>query len=176
MNIRSAASYDADAIRKIHLAAFGEDEAEIVSQLAVDLLSQETTPPTLSLLAEINDSVIGHVAFSPVTIDDNKSFLGYILGPLAVLPEYQGQGAGSELVKQGIEQLSATETHIIFVYGDPQYYSRFGFDTETAEQFITPYELEYSFGWQARLLNEYDIGETPVKVSCVPALAKPELW
>ncbi|MBT8440301.1 MAG: N-acetyltransferase [Gammaproteobacteria bacterium] len=176
MNIRPASSYDAHTIRKIHLAAFPQEEAGLVAKLATDLLSEQTTPPTISLLVESNNSAIGHVAFSPVTIDNNRDFQGYILAPLAVVPDYQKHGIGSKLVEAGIEQLSDTNTHIIFVYGDPRYYSRFGFTAETAEHFITPYRLEYPAGWQALILKAYASEDASITINCVRSLQKPALW
>lgn len=79
----------------------------MVSQLAVDLLSESTVPPTISFVAETDHSVAGHVAFSPVRIAKREDCLAYILGPLAVQPDHQKQGVGSMLVEYGIQQLLA---------------------------------------------------------------------
>jgi putative acetyltransferase len=176
MNIRRASSHDAEAIKKIHLAAFPQEEAGLVAKLATNLLSEETSPPIISLLAESDSCAIGHVAFSPVTIDNNANFQGYILAPLAVLPDHQKHGIGSKLVEHGIEQLSGTNTRIFFVYGDPQYYSRFGFNTETASHYMTPYRLQYPTGWMALTLNDHVIEEADITIGCVKALQKPALW
>jgi len=175
MNIRTATSEDADSIKKIHMAAFPDEEAGLVATLAVDLLSEKTAPSTLSLLAENHTCVIGHVAFSPVTTDDDN-FQGYILAPLAVLPGYQKHGVGSKLVEYGIEKLSDTGAHMIFVYGDPRYYSKFGFNAEKAERFITPYKLEYPSGWQALILKEHASEETSLIINCVTPLQNAALW
>jgi putative acetyltransferase len=67
MRIREATLSDGDAIRRTHLSAFDADEREIVAKLAVDLLSEGTTPPTIALVAEIGGDAIGHVAFSGST-------------------------------------------------------------------------------------------------------------
>lgn len=176
MNIRPARQLDTEAIKKVYLTAFPDAEAEIVSKLAIDLLSEETTPPVLSLLAESHDVIIGHICFSPITSNYSKSLQGYILAPLAVLPDYQGQGVGSDLVRHGIKRLSDTETQAIFVYGDPKYYSRFGFTAQAAIQFSTPYKLQYPFGWLALTVNNYSIEEGPVTINCVAALQYPALW
>ena len=70
--IQTASYRDRADVRDVHLSAFDDDEREIVSKLAVNLLSEETTPQTISLVAEIEGAVVGHVAFSPVTIGTNE--------------------------------------------------------------------------------------------------------
>ena len=95
--IRVATSLDRDDIRDVHLCAFPEDENQLVATLATSLLSEETNPETIALVADVGGVVVGHVAFSPVTADTNKNWLGYILAPLGVKPEYQKSGIGSKL-------------------------------------------------------------------------------
>jgi len=158
------------------LCAFPEGEKQIVSTLAVNLLSEETSPKTISLIAEADGAVVGHVAFSPVTINDNKSWKGYILAPLGVKPEYQKRQIGSKLIGSGMEQLSKMGVNVLFVYGDPNYYGKFGFDADTASRYLPPYELQYPFGWQAITLNEDVFTESTAKISCVDSLNDQELW
>jgi len=176
MHIRIATNLDRDDVHSVHWSAFAEGERGIVSKLAVDLLSEETTPQTISLVAETEGAVVGHVAFSPVTIGSNKNFQGYILAPLGVNPEYQKRRIGSKLIESGMQQLSRMGVGILFVYGDPKYYSRFGFSVDAAERYIPPYELQYPFGWQGIALNECSTGKSPVKITCVTSLCDPALW
>ena len=88
MKIRKATQNDADAIRSVHVAAFPEGERDLISDVAVAMLFEEASPPVLSLVAEVEDTIIGHVTFSPVTSRDTKEHLGYILAPLAVSPSH----------------------------------------------------------------------------------------
>ena len=127
MHIRMAISLDQDNIHSVHWSAFAEGEREIISKLAVNLLSEETTPQTISLVAETEGAVVGHVAFSPVTIGTDENYQGYILALLGVKPDYQKQRIGSQLIKSGMQRLSTMGVDILFVYGDPKYYGRFGF-------------------------------------------------
>ncbi|MBT3967608.1 MAG: hypothetical protein HOD58_00485 [Gammaproteobacteria bacterium] len=69
MNIRAATIVDSDAIRNIHLNAFPESESALVSKLAVELLNVATRPEVMHWVAEVDGVVVGHVAFSPVTVD-----------------------------------------------------------------------------------------------------------
>ncbi|MEN8806319.1 MAG: N-acetyltransferase [Desulfobacterales bacterium] len=174
--IRVATSLDRDDIREIHLCAFPEGEKRIVSTLAVNLLSEETNTKTLSLVAEADGAVVGHIAFSPVTVNNNKSWKGYILAPLGVKPEYQKRHIGSKLIESGMARLSKMGVNVLFVYGDPNYYEKFGFDADTASGYSPPYELQYPFGWQAIILNEGVFTKSSVKISCVEPLHDPELW
>ena len=81
---------------------------------------------TLSLVAEIDGRVVGHVAFSPVIISDGtKDWYG--LGPVSVLPEYQKQGIGNSLINEGLSLLKQLGSQGCALVGDPNYYIRFGF-------------------------------------------------
>ena len=176
MHIRLATSLDRCDIHNVHWFSFAEGEREIVSKLAVNLLSEETIPQTISLVAESEDTVIGHVCFSPVTIDNSENFQGYILAPLGVKPDYQNRCIGSKLIERGMQQLSEMGVNILFVYGDPKYYSKFGFSVSAAERYIPPYNLQYPFGWQGIVLNETSTGKSSIKIACVTSLCDPALW
>lgn len=176
MPVRIATSPDRDDIRAVHLAAFDEGEREVIAKLAIDLLSEETTPRTISLVAEIDGAVVGHVVFSPVTIKNGEKVLGYILAPLGVKPGYQKRHIGSELVKGGMERLSGMGVDTVLVYGDPGYYGRFGFGAEAAARFIPPYKLQYPFGWLGIVLNDRISVDSPAKITCVTSLSDPSMW
>lgn len=176
MHIRIATKIDRDDIHNVHWSAFAEDERETVSKLAVNLLSEETTPQTISLVAESDGVVVGHVAFSPVAIDNNEKFQGYILAPLGVKPEYQKRHIGSKLIECGVQQLSRVEADMLFVYGDPAYYSKFGFSVDAAVDYTPPYKLQFPFGWQGLALNDHSTEKSPVKIACVTSLCDPALW
>ena len=90
--------------------------------------------------------------------------------------EYQNRSIGSTLIKNGIHRLLEMEVNILFVYGDPQFYSKFGFSADTASKYYPPYEIQYPFGWQAISLKECNDINTPVKITCVESLSDPKLW
>jgi len=81
---------------------------------------------TVSLVAEIGGRVVGHIAFSPVTISDGSDGW-YGVGPLSVLPEFQMRGIGKSLVYRGLSSLTALGAKGCVLVGDPRYYERFGF-------------------------------------------------
>ena len=174
--LRLASGRDREDIRRLHLRAFTGDEGRMVSTLAVDLLNLETDPDTFSLVAETDGTLTGHVAFSPVAIDKGRSGQGYILAPLAVLPENQRRGIGNALVENGLQRLTKSGVKMVFVYGDPAYYGRFGFKADLASGYLPPYPLAYPFGWQALKLNEDGSETAVVRISCVAPLCDPGLW
>ncbi|MDR1450199.1 MAG: N-acetyltransferase [Propionibacteriaceae bacterium] len=81
---------------------------------------------TISLVAEQDSQIVGHIAFSPATISDGTAGW-HTLGPLSVLPEFQRQGVGSALVRKGLVQLKELGASGSVLVGNPDYYPRFGF-------------------------------------------------
>ena len=172
--VRKASPADLEAIRSVHLSAFPAEERGPIADLAIRLLTESSDPETLSLVAEQHGEVLGHTAFSPVFVEEKCT--GYILAPLAVVPDRHGEGIGSLLVSHGIEQLQQAGAAMVFVYGDPDYYGRFGFDADQAAAYRAPYPLQYPFGWQLRVIGEVSQPAYPVTLACVEALQTPALW
>ncbi|WP_036489445.1 GNAT family N-acetyltransferase [Myxosarcina sp. GI1] len=175
MQIREANIKDSEGIKNLYLQAFDNSEAELVSDVAVNLLQETATINIVSLVAIDNDAIISHVAFSPVFLDSTNEHFGYILAPLAVLPTHQRNRVGSTIVRHGLDNISSLGSFIVFVYGDPKYYSRFGFKTELARNFTPPYTLEYPEGWQVMKLNSIVFPEGG-KFKCVNSLNDSKLW
>lgn len=176
MQIRPARNDEAEAIRQVYLDAFGEDEREAVACLASDLHAVAAQPGFLGLVAEKEGKIVGHVVFSPVTVGGDTGILCFILAPLAVSPAHQGAGIGTRLVKEGIRLLTGSGADLVFVYGDPDYYGRFGFRLETAEGFRPPHPLNYPHGWLALRTNEARPLPGATDITCVAPLDRPELW
>ena len=130
--IRPEEPRDIEAVRRVNQLAFGRDaEARIVDAL------RDAGKVTLSLVADDDGDVVGHVLFSPITLQPAPpSFKALALGPLAVLPERQGQGIGSRLVRLGVAQCLRDGADAIFLEGSLAYYSRFGFEP-TAGKLVT---------------------------------------
>lgn len=121
--VREERPSDRAAIRYVNEQAFGRrDEADLV-----DALRQQNVI-TLSLVAVIDDTLVGHVLFSPVSIKSDEGGCSVVgLGPMAVLPAYQRQGIGSHLVQKGLDRCRQMGYTLVIVLGHPDYYPRFGF-------------------------------------------------
>ena len=131
MTIRPEQPGDADAIRAVIGAAFAGRRYSSGTEAAIVEALREAGALTLSLVAEEDGQVIGHIAFSPVTIDG--AACGWFgLGPVAVVPERQGQGVGAALIREGLARLRARGAAGCVLLGDPRYYARFGFVSDPA--------------------------------------------
>jgi putative acetyltransferase len=124
MIIRLENSEDINDIHVLNELAFGQpQEANIVDKL------RNNCEGLLSLVAIENEKIVGHILFSPAVIEGQHGIIkGMGLAPMAVLPEMQRQGIGTQLVKTGIENLKKTQCPFIVVLGHPEYYPRFGFE------------------------------------------------
>jgi putative acetyltransferase len=176
MNIRLAKKADLKSIQTVIETAFSDEESEVISNLASDLSSETASRSIRSLIAEVDGQVVGYVSYSPIFLRSDASISGYILAPLAVSPEHQKQGVGSRLISSGVDMLSADGVDVLLVYGDPEYYGRFGFREEIGRSFVPPYPLAYPFGWLGMMLDETAIPNTPLKFECAKALNDPDLW
>ena len=181
VRVRQVAGDDRPSVLAVHQAAFGDEEGADIVRLVDALLSDESTPAnpdlaTLNLVAVSGAVVIGHVAFSPVNIAGADNLAATILAPLGVDPGRQKSGVGVALVEHGLSRLASNGVDLVFVYGDPAYYGRFGFAADAAVRFAAPHPLQFPFGWQARALSERGSAAGGGQVSCVAPLDDPTLW
>ena len=176
MNIRLAQETDLDSILNVIETAFSDEENKVIMNLVQELSRETTSPSIKSLVAEVDNQVIGYVSFSPIFLKSNSSISGYILAPRAVSPEHQKQGVGSNLINAGIEMLTKDGVGVLLVYGDPAYYGRFGFNEEIGHSFLPPYTLQHTFGWTGMILSGTPVPEKPIQFKCVSSLFKPDLW
>jgi putative acetyltransferase len=124
--IRNETVADLSAITEVTVAAFKTLEiSNHTEQFIIEAL-RAAKVLTVSLIAELDGRVIGHIAFSPVTISDGtRNWYG--LGPVSVLPEYQRQGIGKALIREGLSQLKDMNARGCCLVGHPDYYRKFGF-------------------------------------------------
>jgi putative acetyltransferase len=145
MEIRAEKSEDVKAIYQVNVTAFGrKSEADLVDRL-------RGVRSTFSFVVVESEQIIGHIFFSPVRIGqsgcsvnegdsgDDAGFLG--LAPVAVLPDYQGQGIGSLLIRHGLKECDRLGFKAIVVLGSPNYYQRFGFIPAKEKQLNCEYPV-----------------------------------
>ena len=136
--IREEASEDAAAIAAVTAKAFASAAHTDGTEHALPGKLRHAGDLTLSLVAQASDgALVGHVAFSPVTISDGSDGW-YGLAPLSVIPSRQGEGIGSALVCEGLARLRRLGARGCVVLGEPAYYGRFGFAHDPALAFPGP--------------------------------------
>jgi len=139
ITIRTERKEDFEAIHQLNLLAFeGEDEAKLVRRIR----QSASFIPELSLVAEKKDLLVGHILFSPISIKTQKGSVSALaLAPMAVRPEFQNQGIGSELVRRGLEECRQMGHRIVIVVGHPTYYPRFGFSQAKKRGLNAPFPV-----------------------------------
>ncbi len=126
LNIRKETAADIEAISAVTAAAFKDHPISKQTEPFIIRALRAAGALTLSLVAEIDGRVVGHVAFSPVTISDGTG-AWYGLGPVSVLQDLQKQGIGKALINEGLSRLKTMGAQGCALIGDPDYYRRFGF-------------------------------------------------
>lgn len=127
MHIRAERPDDVEAIEQVTIRAFqNAPHTDHTEQFIVREL-RAANSLAVSLVAELNGQIVGHIAVSPVTISDGRPHW-FGLGPISVVPEFQGQGVGSELMNAAMSALKELPAQGCVLLGDPDYYRRFGFN------------------------------------------------
>jgi putative acetyltransferase len=127
ITIRPETPADIDAIRDVTVAAFATLEISGHTEQFIIAALRAARALTVSLVAEFDGRVVGHIAFSPIGISDGTANW-YGLGPISVLPELQRQGIGKALMVEGLARLKALHAGGCCLVGHPEYYRKFGFD------------------------------------------------
>jgi putative acetyltransferase len=135
--IRAETIQDHSAVHSVIESAFGQaSEADLVDAL------RKVASPQISLVAVQDDQIVGHIFFSPVSVESERDIFTAIgLAPLAVLPEYQNHGIGSRLIQEGLMECQRRGQDIVFVVGHPEYYPRFGFTVAKEKGFRCEYPV-----------------------------------
>jgi putative acetyltransferase len=137
IRVREEQSDDIPAIREVNERAFGQPiEADLVDKL------RQNCKDLLSLVARAENEVVGHILFSPAVIEsEDGTVQGVALAPMAVLPEYQRQRVGAELIRTGITKLRSTGCPFVVVLGHAEYYPRFGFKPASSQGIRSEWEV-----------------------------------
>ena len=137
--IRPERPDDCAAIERVNRLGFGqENEARLVAAIR----HAESFAPALSLVAVRADTVVGHILFSPIQIEsDHATTRALALAPMAVLPNLQRQGIGSDLVREGLKACHRLGHTIVVVVGHPDFYSRFGFTPAASHGIQAPFPV-----------------------------------
>ena len=166
MDLREERLGDHTGVDRVHKAAFG-DFGESIVALVDDLREHLTRHPGLSLVADDANRVVAHAMFTRQLLDAQPRLVDVqVMAPVGVLPERQRQGTGKALIEHGVEQLVARGVPLVFVEGDPAYYTRLGFVSAVGLGFRKPSLRTPDPAFMVRLLPAYEAWMTGTLVYC----------
>jgi putative acetyltransferase len=157
MRIRTAHVEDSAGIRAVNVSAFGTSaEADLVDALC------ERAAPIVSLVAEDEGAIVGHILFTPMTLDADRELNVMGLAPMAVVAGRQRQGIGAALVHAGLEECWQLGAAAVAVLGHPEYYPRFGFLPASKFGLTSHYDVPDDVfmiveGWRGALAGKHGL-------------------
>ncbi|MGF1613409.1 MAG: GNAT family N-acetyltransferase [Gammaproteobacteria bacterium] len=176
---RKVEESDLRAIADVVLAAFGPAEGEQIVQLIADLSVDASAQPVRSLVATLDDRLVGYILFTRARVDTaEREVSAALLAPLAVHPDFQSQPIGDQLVREGLRQLAEADVDLVFVLGHPEYYPRFGFAPAGIRGFEAPYPIPPSNAgaWMVLGFRPGIVAAVAGQVRCADALDDPQYW
>ncbi|GGV26169.1 N-acetyltransferase [Kitasatospora herbaricolor] len=137
MEIRPESAADHPGVHALHTRAFGDDGR--VSRLVAELRGARAGSAPLSFVAALDGAVVGHVLLSGCRLDAPRRIVDVLsLSPLGVLPEHQGRGIGTRLVRHALAAAEEAGAPLVFLEGDPRWYRTRGFEPATPAGFRSP--------------------------------------
>lgn len=170
MEFRTPQLAEEDEIRDLVVEAFGDEGPQIG-----ELVSEMLIEPRCRLWVADRSGIEGVIGLSQASIEPITDEVIWILAPLAVKAASQRTGLGGLLVRHCLQEVENDGATGVLVYGDPEYYGRFGFSRESASHVPAPFPLEYPEGWQALWWKPVDTSGAKRLVVTEP-LHRPELW
>ena len=175
---RSHEVTDASAIEALFLSVFTKSEnvaeGALVGTLARDLIANTKTEDIFGFVAVDGEEIVGAIFFSRLTVE--KPIDIFILSPVAVRSDCQGQGVGQELITYGLREMKTRGVKFVATYGDPAFYVKIGFTPLSEKILKAPLKLSRPEGWLGQTLTGDSLEAIPGTCSCVSALDNPAYW
>ncbi len=156
-------------------ASEGADEGALIGKLAQTLLTETPAGDLHVFSAEEHGAPVGACMFTRLRYEQDERAV-WVLAPVAVATERQGQGIGQQLLTRSLNALRERGVDVVMTYGDPRYYSRVGFLPVTEAEAAAPFPLQYPHGWQRLSLTSQPWLPLRGPSQCVAALNDPVYW
>ena len=159
---------------KVFSDSEGQSEGALIGNLTYDIMTSTDAQDFYGFVVIENEQIIGSIFFTRLTFQNSVNT--FLLSPVAIHTSYQGKGIGQKLINFGINHLKKNGVSIVFTYGDPNFYSKVGFNIITEKIAKAPFKLSQPEGWLARSLVSDEIKPISGNSYCVEAFNKPEIW
>ena len=159
---------------KVFSDAEGQSEGALIGNLTSDIIAGTDVQDLYGFVAIENGQIIGSIFFTRLTFQNGIN--AFLLSPVAIHTSHQGKGIGQKLISFGINHLKEKGVSIVFTYGDPNFYSKVGFNQITEKTAKAPFELSQPEGWLAQSLVSDKIKPIAGNSHCVEAFNKAEIW
>jgi predicted N-acetyltransferase YhbS len=178
MKFRYHTRRDLSAIEDLFVLVFtdteGETEGALIGNLVKDLILGTDKPDLSGFVAVDREQIIGAIFFSRLTFKNECSV--FLLAPVAIHSDYQGQGIGQKLINHGLREMKGKGVSIVTTYGDRAFYSKVGFRPLSQDVITLPFELSQPEGWLGQSLVGDVIDPIPGRCSPVKAFDNPAYW
>ncbi len=146
----------------------------LIGNLTYDIMTGTDAQDIYGFIATENKQIIGSIFFTRLTFESGVN--AFLLSPVAIHTSYQGKGIGQKLINFGIGHLKENRVSIVFTYGDPDFYSKVGFNLIPEQTVKAPFKLSQPEGWLAQSLVSDEVKPIAGNSYCVEAFNKPEIW
>jgi len=163
-----------DLFTKVFASSEGEAEGQLIGSLVSDLIATTESQDLIGFVAISGSDIVGSIFFSRLVVPSEK--VAYILSPVAIATNVQGKGIGQQLINYGISHLKSLSVDLAFTYGDPNFYSKVGFNPISESIVKAPLKLTYPEGWLAQSLDGHSIKAMEGTSHCVEALDDQKYW
>lgn len=178
MDISTYHHRDVEEIKELFIKVFsdsdGQSEGLLIGALVSDLFSTTDGNNLTGFVAVEDKKIIGSILFTRLTFENGIN--AFLLSPVAISTDFQGQGIGQKLINFGLNTLKANGVELAVTYGDPNYYTKVGFRPITEKLVKAPQKLSHPDGWLGQSLVGDVIKPIAGKSKCVDAFNKPDIW
>ena len=161
--------------QRVFAASEGDAEGAGIGALAQRLMTTTPDGDLFAFAAEENATLLGVILFTRLRYTQDPRSV-FVLGPVAVATEHHRRGIGRRLITDGLSGVQAAGVDVAVTYGDPGYYTRFGFTPIPETQVPAPYPLQHPHGWLGQSLSEAPLTPLRGTCTCVPGFADPAFW
>jgi putative acetyltransferase len=169
---------NAEEIKQLFANTFSDSEGEAeglsIGSLVDELMNSADEDNFYCFVATENEQIIGSIMFSKLSFE--KKINAFLLSPVAIRTSCQGEGIGRKLINFGLNVLKENGVELAFTYGDPNFYSKVGFNFIPESLVKAPFKLTYPKGWLAQSLINDEIELIVGNSYCVEAFNKPDMW